>query len=254
MEDSCFEHLRLREPHDAHEFLTFILDAIHESFSKVVNMKITECNLITEKQKLQQKSLEVWKTQFEKVFSPFVNLFFGVFHIQVICSKCANVSNNFETFNTLKGSFSDNKNNPTIIETLLNDLNDEIIDDYKCDKCNINIKAIKKTRIWKLPPNLILVFKRFTYDGRKITTPIQCSEDKLEFEALFSELSSNKKQNNNTYKIISIVDHHGSINGGHYTAQAKNQNSWYLYDDQNVYESEKPIIGENTYILFLEKV
>jgi ubiquitin C-terminal hydrolase len=252
VEDSCFEHLASRQPHDAHEFLIFILDAIHESFSRSVNMKITDCIIKTDKQQWQLKSLELWKSQFEKQFSPFVNLFFGIFHIQVICSKCNNITNNFETFNILKGSFND-KNSITVTESLLKDLNDEILEDYHCDNCKIKIKAIKRTRVWKLPPNLILVFKRFTYDGRKISSPIVMDNNTINLESIFSTESPTK--NECKYSLRSIVDHHGSINGGHYTAQAKHSsNNWYLYDDQSVYGIEKPIIGENTYIIFLDRV
>jgi hypothetical protein len=180
VKDSCFDHLSNRQPHDAHEFLMFLIDGLHESLSKSVNMKITDCNIISEKQKCQQKSLEAWKTQFEKEYSPFVDLFFGIFHIQVICDNCKNVSHKFDTFNTLKGVFNKNSS-PTIIDCLQADLNKENLEGYQCENCKPNkTNAIKITRIWKLPPNLIIVFKRFTYDGRKINTPIQLGTLNLE--------------------------------------------------------------------------
>jgi len=252
-ENTCFDHLTSREPHDAHEFLMFLLDSLHESLSREVTMNITKCELISEKQKYQQKSLIAWKEQFEKHYSPFVDLFFGEFHIQIICQKCKNVSDKFDTFNTLKGVFSSDNNITTIIDCLQADLNEEMLDDYACDVCKSRTKAIKKIRIWKLPKNLILVLKRFTYDGKKINTPIK-PFDILHLESLFSEISPNKKKSN--YVLQSTVDHHGSIHGGHYTAQAKHkeENKWYLYDDQNVNALENPYIGNSTYILFLEHV
>jgi ubiquitin carboxyl-terminal hydrolase 8 len=252
VEGSCFEHLSTRQPHDAHEFLMFLLDGIHESLSKNVNMRITDCNIISEKQKCQQKSLEAWKTQFEKQYSPFVDLFFGIFHIEIICQRCNNVSYKFDTFNTLKGVFNDTSY-PTIIQSLEADINKENLEYYQCDKCKPNkTNAIKITRIWKLPSNLIIVFKRFTYDGRKINTPIQLGN--LDLESLFSDISPYKKSSK--FILNSCVDHHGSIHGGHYTAQAKNKehDKWFLYDDQNVHSLENPMIGENSYILFLEKI
>jgi len=252
VEDSCFEHLSTRQPHDAHEFLMFLLDGLHESLSKSVNMRITDCKIVSEKQKSQQKSLEAWKSQFEKQYSHFVDLFFGVFHIQVICESCKNVSHKFDTFNTLKGVFNNNSS-ITLLDSLQADLNKETIEGYECENCKPNkTNAIKITRIWKLPPNLIVVFKRFTYDGRKINTPIQLGS--MNLESLFSELSPYK--NSSKFILNSCVDHHGSIHGGHYTAQAKNKehDKWFLYDDQNVHSLENPMIGENSYILFLEKI
>jgi len=247
VEDTCFEDLRSRRPHDAHEFLMFILDALHESLARKVNMNISNVELKSEKQKLQQKSLEAWKEQFEKVYSPLVNMFFGLHHVQIIC-ECKNVTNKFETFNTLEGTFNDNPN-PKLIETLLNNLNDETIEGYNCEQCKQKTNALKKRRIWKLPKNLIIILKRFTYDGRKINTPIELGI--LDLKDIYSDNSPYK--NNSEYSLLSLVDHHGSISGGHYTAQGiRLNNKWFQYDDQNVHELENPIIGESTYILFLE--
>lgn len=253
--DTCFEHLASREPHDAHEFLMFILDSLHESLSRNVNMNITKCDLVTERQKLHHKSLESWKNQFEKQFSPLVDMIFGLFHIQVICSGCKNISHRFETFNTLKGVLPESNNKPTLLECLEAELNDETIEGYECDVCKTNKhSATRKTRVWKLPQNLIIVLKRFTYDGQKIHKPIEPLNTIINFTSLFSDLSPNKKDPH--YTTLSIVDHHGSAFGGHYTAQAlhNNEHKWFIYDDQNVHPIDSPKYGENTYILFLNKL
>jgi ubiquitin carboxyl-terminal hydrolase 4/11/15 len=38
------------------------------------------------------------------------------------------------------------------------------------------------------------------------------------------------------YDLVSVINHYGSMNFGHYTAFAKNSNNntWYYYDDTNV--------------------
>jgi len=255
VDKSCFEHLQSRQPHDAHEFLMFILDSLHESLSKRVVMNITKCNLLTDRQKSHQKSLEVWKSSFEKQYSPFVDLFFGLFHIQIICSKCNNISHNFETFNTIKGVLPEENSSPTLVECLEAELNDETISDYACEKCKPErTVAVRRTRVWKLPKNLIIVLKRFTYDGRKIHTPIQSISNTVELDSLYSDLSPNKKDS--TFTLSSIVDHHGSASGGHYTAQSlhRSEHKWFVYDDQNVHPTAAPKAGESTYIIFLEKM
>ena len=252
--DSCFEHLIQREPHDSHEFLMFLLDSLHESLSRKVNMNITKVSLKSEKQIFQQKSLEVWKSSFENQYSPFTDLFFGIFHIQIICCNCGNISNNFETFNTLKGVINKGEK-PSLLECIHGELNEEIIDDYACDKCSPKrSKALRKTKVWKLPKTLIVVLKRFTYDGRKIHTPILPFGPNISLEDLYSTNSPNKKDSE--FTLRSIVDHHGSSTGGHYTAQAKHraEEKWFLYDDQSVHSIEAPILGDTSYIFFLEKI
>lgn len=255
VQDSCFEHLISRRPHDAHEFLMFLLDSLHESLSRTVNMNISKCELKTERQKLHQQSLEAWKQNFEKQYSPFVDMFFGLFHIKIVCSNCKNVSHKFDTFNTLKGVISDKMTTPpTLQQCLESDLNEETIDDYECDGCKKRTKAFRNTRVWKLPNNLIVVLKRFTYDGRKIHTPIEPLNAIFSLESLYSELSPNKQNSN--YTVLSTVDHYGTSNNGHYTAQGINstEHKWFLYDDQSVNTIEKPQFGESTYILFLNKL
>jgi len=254
VEDSCFEHLIVREAHDAHEFLMFLLDTLHESLSRKVNINITKIDLKSEKQIFHQKSLEVWKRAFENQYSPFTDMYFGEFHIQTICSNCSNVSNNFETFNTLKGVISQG-DKPTLLQCIHGELNEEIIDEYACDKCSPKRhKALRKTKVWKLPKTLIIVLKRFTADGRKIHTPILPFGPDISLLELFSLSSPTKKESK--YMLRSIIDHHGSSTGGHYTAQAKHrtENKWILYDDTNVHEMQNPVLGESSYILFLEKL
>ena len=250
VKDSCFEHLASRQPHDAHEFLMFLLDSLHESLSREITMNITKCSLISEKQIFHQKSLETWKTNFEKQYSPIVHSFFGMFHIQTICKKCKNITNKWETFNTLKGVIQ-NGEAVSLLDCIHGELNEENIDDYVCEKCSLRTSAIRKTKIWKLPNNLIIVLKRFTHDGRKIHTSL-IPFIELSLSELFSNSSPNKK--NAIYTIRSIVDHFGSAHGGHYTAQAIRDDKCYLYDDQDIREIDEPKMGDSTYILFLEKV
>ena len=245
---TSFEDLISRQPHDAHEFLMYLLDSLHESLSREITMTITSCTLKTEKQIFHQKSLETWKTSFEKHYSPLVELFFGMFHIQIIC-PCGNISNRWETFNTLKGVINKTKN-PTLLECIHGELNEEIIEGYVCDGCNKRTTAIRKTKVWKLPKNLIVVLKRFTYDGQKIHTPLLSFGEDISLGELFSASSPNKKHSN--YTLRSVIDHHGSSQGGHYTAQAK-QDKWFTYDDQSIHESDLEM-GSSSYILFLEKL
>lgn len=252
--DTCFEHLIELAPHDSGEFLMFLLDAIHEALSREVNMNITYNELKSEKQKFHFKSLEAWKKSFEKQYSPLVKMYFGQFHVQIICDKCKNISNRWEPFNTLKGVIEKNSTKCSIIDCILGELNEEVIEEYSCDNCSpVRTRAVRKTKVWKLPETLIIVLKRFTYDGNKIHTPIEeFNTDTLNLTKLFYENSPNSSSSN--YSLRSVIDHHGSSMGGHYTAQAKHRDTstWYLYDDQDVRSIEKPYLGNSSYIFFFE--
>lgn len=54
------------------------------------------------------------------------------------------------------------------------------------------------------------------------------------------------------YDLIGVVDHTGSLEGGHYTAVCKSMNNkWNKYDDQDVNEiSQSEVVSSKAYLLF----
>ena len=62
---------------------------------------------------------------------------------------------------------------------------------------------------------------------------------------------------NEMYDLFAVVVHQGSLNGGHYTALAKNGESWFEFNDRYVVRlkqnDERKIINSGAYILFYQK-
>ena len=55
------------------------------------------------------------------------------------------------------------------------------------------------------------------------------------------------------YDLYGVVNHYGTMGGGHYTAYCKNflNNRWYEFDDSRVSEiRSKDAVSENAYVLF----
>lgn len=258
VQETVYEQFATTAPHDSHEFLMFMLESLHESISMEVDMQIMKRNPSSEEEKRVILALDTWKQSFSKEYSPLVDLFFGLLHVQIHCESCGNISHKWETFNTLK--FCVPKQNsetpPDILELLQKECEGEVIDEYCCEKCSpTRTVARRKMTIWRLPQTLILCLKRFSYDGRKIHTRITAPVSKpLSMESLFSE-ESPEKGGITDYTLRAIVDHHGGAGGGHYTAQCKDKldSQWYVYDDEHSYAIQAPNIGESTYILFYER-
>lgn len=60
-----------------------------------------------------------------------------------------------------------------------------------------------------------------------------------------------KREAKNSYELYGVINHSGTLNSGHYTAYARVDNQWYLFNDHIVNEvSEDDIVTENAYILF----
>lgn len=259
VKNSVYDQFIVTAPHDAHEFLMLMLETLHESTSMEVEMQIMKSPPTNEKEKRVILALESWKNEFTKQYSPFVDIFHGLLHVEIECQTCKHISHRWETFNTLKGvvperDISNDMNPPDILSTLQNELAGEDIEGYHCDSCKpTHTIAHRRAAIWRLPQTLIICLKRFTYDGKKKHTKVTASLD-LDVKSLFSEESPEKNAITN-YSLRAIVDHHGGAGGGHYTAQCRDKISekWYIYDDETPIETPAPRFGESTYILFYER-
>ena len=68
----------------------------------------------------------------------------------------------------------------------------------------------------------------------------------------------NKAISENTsliYDLYGVVNHFGSMSFGHYTAYCKNNDKWFLYDDDSIIEVEnlEEIVSDAAYVLFYKK-
>jgi len=250
--DTMYEQLATKRCHDSHEFFLFLLEAVHEATIQEVDMKIVRAPATNPEEELVHGALKAWQNAFSKEYSPFVHMFYGMFHQKTVCQECKNTSHRWEPFNTLKipvpteGPFN-------LMDSLRNDmLKEEDIDGYECDKCGERRLAKKSISIWRLPLVLVLTLKRFGNDGKKIRTPVEAiSLGPIDFASYFSA-ESPERLVETRYTLRGMVDHHGTADFGHYTAQCRGA-AWHQYDDESVAEIGAPRFGESTYMMFLER-
>jgi len=251
-----YEHFRGREPQDAHEFMMFLLDQIFEGTKEQVHFVIQRPPVTNDRERRIQSALESWKANFEKQYTPIVDIWFGLLECETECQTCKNKTYRYETFNSLKftvpAKLEEGQVPPTIHEMLHEEWKPETIEGYDCEKCVARTQAIRQSKIWRLPRCLILVFKRFLPNGQKVQTNWTWKEENFMLKEFFSMASPEKSQEF-VYGVQSIVDHHGSARGGHYTAQGLNpiDNHWYFYDDENSGAMEKPVFGRTNYMLLM---
>lgn len=243
-----------RQAQDSHEFLMFLLDQFLEGTKESVNFRIVRPPPVTETDRRIQSALEAWKLHFEKQHSPVVDIWFGLYEYTTECQVCKTKNYRYDPFNSFKIQFPPTPAGTpqTLHEFLRVDWQPETIEGYQCDTCHAHVTAIRTQKIWKMPQCLILVFKRFQPNGHKRNDPWQMPTETVSFTEFFSEVSPEQSRNFQ-FHIQSIIDHHGSANGGHYVAQGLNplDNHWYLYDDTNSAELATPMIGSQNYILLL---
>jgi len=273
-----FEQFRIPMPHDAHEFLVFILDQIHEALSEKVTMTIRPPLENTQKTRDAANALGFWKSAFEKSYSPMVDLLFGLLRKSVTCEVCKNESVTWETMNIHKLCVPKQADRPLgLLDLMREECNGETIDEYACDHCiaaassdekqeakeeepkaptkpaPVRTKANKTLSYWRLGNWVIVTLKRNENNGRKINTVVDIPKT-IEFGELFhpnSEEASAKA----SYELFSTIEHHGGSGGGHYTSHAKHSvtEKWTFYDDESGIEVPDVRINNSTYVVMYRK-
>jgi ubiquitin C-terminal hydrolase len=105
--------------------------------------------------------------------------------------------------------------------------------------------------IWKLPPVLILHFKRFMRTASspmKIETKIKCPST-LDMAA---HLARPCPERGSFYRMCASMHHSGGLAGGHYVAHVLHAPSrkWYLFDDSVVKALPSSGHGSDAYVVF----
>ena len=257
-----YEHMINSEDHDSSEALLFILEQLHEGMKKPLKI-----NILTDSTSPSYNALLAWKEQVAPEYSPIVDYFYGLMEVSVTCKGCSRVSCRYEPFNVLKLGFP-NKKTSTLQESLEYEFTAEELDEYQCDHCSPDPPAgssIPKAkrhpgsvqrRIWRLPQNLIIILKRFNPNRTRCNADFS-ADSIYKFTQWFAEKSPETSRLAN-YSLQSTIDHHGILEGGHYTAQVKSPISgkWMLYDDTRVNEikdGSSSVLGPHTYIMFYRK-
>ena len=259
--DPRFEHLAAGGQQDAQEALIFLLDMLHESMRKPLNI-----NVMAEETSPCYGALMAWKERVAPRYSPIVDYFFGLMEVTVTCKGCGFKSCKYEEFSELILQFPENKD-ATLVECMNKQFEGEEIDEYQCIKCSPEspVKDSPKPkrypgsiqrRFWRLPQNLNIMLKRFNWNGSKCNANFTTEQTQV-FSPWFSDKSPEVSKEAK-YTVHSIVDHHGMAGGGHYVAQVKSPSTgkWNLYDDQSVGtigDGDKPFFGKSNYILFFRR-
>lgn len=147
-------------------------------------------------------------------------------------------------------------------------------DQWYCSKCKEHRDIHKKLELFRIPKVLIVQIKRFQSKKSANTGKSGffnlayaqiCQQEKVdeyvEFPVEGLDIKSFVKSNcdlrgiSTKYDLYGIVNHFGSLNGGHYTAACKGiDGSWYNFNDSSVSSlSGKRIKSEAAYVLFYRR-
>jgi len=124
---------------------------------------------------------------------------------------------------------------------------------WYCPHCKQSKEATKKLSLCSLPEVLIIQLKRFSFKNYlwrdKIDTFVNFPMTGLDM----SEHMLEKPDKPIWYDLFAVVNHHGSILGGHYTSYVSSSDGeWRLCDDQNVTKvlENKDVVSNCAYVMF----
>jgi ubiquitin C-terminal hydrolase len=215
---------RLGEQLDIGELWMFLFDKIHSEISKDIIIPTYIDNDISKEHLINKCNETVSKLNNNKT-SKWLESSQGIILNIIHCKKCGKQLHNFEPFTSIPLDIVEDDNINSLAEMFRNFLkSQEGCGDWKCENCNDYTNYTKIIKLWKLPPVLIFIIKRFINVQMKNIKPISINQT----------LSIKTNEENNNYTCTSMALHYGGISGGHYCAICKvNDNDYILYDDLN---------------------
>uniref|UniRef100_A0A8C1IQ05 USP domain-containing protein n=1 Tax=Cyprinus carpio TaxID=7962 RepID=A0A8C1IQ05_CYPCA len=118
-----------------------------------------------------------------------------------------------------------------------------------CKSCEMMMKTKIISSLQEVPSVLVLHLERFEFDYDTMCYVKNYSSVQIPLQLSVKEEAGV----NHTYDLYAIVNHSGSLNGGHYYADIKDENGWYRFDDSVVYRLEMYIPSDEAYLLLYKK-
>ena len=239
---------------DLPEFYLFIIEAFHKALEREVNMNIRG-EAENSQDELAIKCYDMFKNIYEREYSEFIKLFFGI-QISIIRNTEGEIiSSHPEPIGLINLPLPISKNNIDLIECFNIYTGKENLDgenQFFNDKTKQKEDATREILFWTLPDILVLDLKRFNNNNRKNTALVNFPITDLNLNHYI------KGYNKNTYiyDLYGICNHSGGVMGGHYTAYVKNANGkWYHFNDTDVAEviNLDSMITQKAYSFFYRK-
>ena len=244
------------------EYVSFLLDSIHESKAVQTNMTITtgkHIKNLEEKVKIEgyQTYIKHFKNKYSFIIRDFYYLLLGI----IKCNKCEYVTFSYDPTCLLSIPIPKNNDNCniSIYDCLDFYFGKEIFNAnniWKCDKCSNQQNNYKEYRVITSPKTLIVAIKRFEFNGSNFRKNSTMVDFPLELNISAYKIEKNQECK---YRLFAIGNHIGSLDGGHYYAFCRDisndENKWICFNDHNISEiSENKLVSNTAYMLFYQRI
>ena len=240
---------------DMPEFLLFMIECLHISMARMVKMKITGPTK-TKKDKIAVACYEMLGKVYEKEYSEIMDLFYAIY-VSEIVSLDTKESKNMkpELYFILDLPIPLITSTPTLYDCFDLFTEPEILDGdnaWKNDATGQYENIQKRIVFWSFPEILVITLKRFCPLGQnKLKTLVSFPLTDLNLSKYVCGYQANKC----IYELFGVCNHHGGVQGGHYTSFVLNsKKEWILYDDnQCKMVSSEVVVSPAAYCLFYRR-
>ncbi|KAF9429781.1 ubiquitin-specific protease doa4 [Entomortierella beljakovae] len=257
------------EQHDSQEFLSFLLDGLHEDLKMLPRLPPPGDDEGSEADEARMEALPeyeaseiAWQRYLRRDHSIIVDLFQGQFKNRLCCTKCGKTSTTYNSFMYLalpiRAKVS-GKNPQTLTSCLNAFVEPETMDGdnaWNCPNCKKARKATKQLTISRVPDVLLIQLKRFSSDGpfkNKIKAMVQYPSQDLDLTQYLPRRPGGAPPEPAIYDLYAVSNHSGEVSSGHYTACVRGEapNSWINFDDSRVSPCDGSVaVSEHGYTLF----
>ncbi|KAI9220624.1 hypothetical protein BC828DRAFT_348111 [Blastocladiella britannica] len=250
-------HYATRDQHDSQEFLTFLLDSLHEDLKRPLDpgarLPPSDNDDLESIPDVAEAARIAWARYMVRNSSVISQIFQGQLRSELQCSTCGTRSVSYSTFSTLSVPVPGGARAraPVHLEDCLREfVRPQVLDGdnaWRCPRCKVARSAIKSMAITKFPSVLIVHLMRFSFDG-----PFRNKIDRLvEFPIRGLALQPTGRPTAAKYDLFAAGNHYGGLDGGHYTAIVRHGSDWHYFDDSRVSKcSESEIVTNAAYTLF----
>ncbi|KAI0832093.1 cysteine proteinase [Trametes gibbosa] len=269
------------EQHDSQEFLSFLLDGLHEDLNRILRkpqiVSTPEREAELERLPPQIASEQEWQIYRMRDDSLVVDFFQGQYRNRMECLTCHRTSTTYNTFMylTLPVPTTRSGSKVTLQQCIDAFVKEEVMDKsdaWHCPHCKTLRKATKLLSLSRLPPVLLIHLKRFSAKGPftdKIETTVDFPLKGLDLTNYMppplppgvnggSQVSYDDPRCQTPpyrYDLYGVTNHFGTLSTGHYTAFIASRGGWLYCDDSRVTSADaKDVVGKPAYILFYKRV
>ncbi|KAI9188838.1 ubiquitin-specific protease doa4 [Blastocladiella emersonii ATCC 22665] len=254
-------HFATREQQDSQEFLTYLLDALHEDLKQPPPPNAAlppDDNDDLATLDPHDAGRIAWDRYLVRNASFVTHLFQGMLRSQLRCLTCGATSVTFAPFTSLSlplPAAGGGGGGVAALEACLDEfLRPEILDGddaWRCPACKCARRSEKSTLITRFPAILVVHLKRFSYAGPFRNKLMHLVQFPIRALNLNEYLGYPRGADALVYDLYGVSNHYGGLDGGHYTAAVQHGDDWHYFDDSRVSPcAQEKIVTNAAYTLF----